>query len=76
MSDTTMLQSLLKATLLFADLDDASLDRVAATADERTLRRGDVLFTEGEESNTLYVVTEGRVAIANKSIDGREASLP
>ena len=45
MSDTTMLQSLLKATLLFADLDDASLDRVAATADERTLRRGDVLFT-------------------------------
>ena len=68
-----MLQSLLKATLLFADLDDASLDRVAATADERTLRRGDVLFTEGEESNTLYVVTEGRVAIANKSIDGRES---
>jgi CRP/FNR family cyclic AMP-dependent transcriptional regulator len=73
MSDTTMLQSLLKATLLFADLDDASLDRVAATADERTLRRGDVLFTEGEASNTLYVVTEGRIAIANKSIDGRES---
>jgi CRP/FNR family cyclic AMP-dependent transcriptional regulator len=68
-----MLQSLLKATLLFADLDDASLDRIAATADERTLRRGDVLFAEGEESNTLYVVTEGRVAIANKSIDGRES---
>ena len=68
-----MLQSLLKATLLFADLDDASLDRVAATADERTLRRGDVLFTEGEASNTLYVVTEGRIAIANKSIDGRES---
>lgn len=68
-----MPQSLLKATLLFADLDDASLDRVAATADERILRRGDVLFTEGEESNTLYVVTEGRIAIANKSIDGRES---
>lgn len=57
-----MLQSLLKATLLFADLDDASLDRVAATADERTLRRGDVLFTEGEESNTLYVVTGNEAA--------------
>ena len=68
-----MLQSLLNATLLFADLDDASLDRVAATAEERVLRRGDVLFSEGEESNTLYVVTEGRIAIANKSIDGRES---
>ena len=68
-----MLQSLLKATLLFADLDDDSLERVAADAVERKLRRGDVLFAEGEESSTLYVVTEGRVAIANKSIDGRES---
>lgn len=68
-----MLQSLLKATLLFADLDDAALERVAADAVERKLRRGDVLFAEGEESSTLYVVTEGRIAIANKSIDGRES---
>ena len=68
-----MLPSLLRSTLLFAELDDAALERIAADATERTLRRGDILFVEGEEPDTLYVVTSGRIAIANKSIDGRES---
>ena len=73
MNDTTMLPSLLRATLLFAEIDEESLQRIAADASERALRRGDVLFGEGDEPDTLYVVTHGRVAIANKSIDGRES---
>src|SRR6185436_14737857 len=44
-----------------------------ASAERRELRRGDVLFTEGEEPNELFVVTSGRIAIANKSVDGRES---
>ncbi|MEM9467899.1 MAG: Crp/Fnr family transcriptional regulator [Actinomycetota bacterium] len=73
MTDTTMLTSLLRSTLLFAELDDDAVARIAADATERTLRRGDVLFVEGEEPDNLYVVTHGRIAIANKSIDGRES---
>lgn len=65
--------STLRATLLFADLDDEHLDRIAAHATERSLRRGDVLFTEGDNPDALYIVTAGRIAIANKSIDGRES---
>ncbi|NIR36531.1 MAG: cyclic nucleotide-binding domain-containing protein, partial [Actinobacteria bacterium] len=39
----------------------------------RTLRRGDVLFSEGAAADALYIVATGRIAIANKSIDGRES---
>ena len=73
MTDTTLLSSLLRSTLLFADLDDSALERIATDATERTLQRGDVLFVEGEEPDDLYVVIEGRIAIANRSIDGRES---
>ncbi len=65
--------STLRATLLFADVSEAHLSTIAAAATERTLRRGDVLFAEGQEPDQLFIVTSGRIAIANKSIDGRES---
>ena len=34
-----------------------------------------MLFTEGEEPTELFVVVSGRIAIANKSIDGRESVI-
>ncbi|MDG1368229.1 MAG: Crp/Fnr family transcriptional regulator [Acidimicrobiales bacterium] len=75
MSDTTMLSSLLRSTLLFGELDDDVLERIASEAIERRLHRGDVLFAEGAEPASLFVVTSGRIAIANKSIDGRESVI-
>jgi CRP-like cAMP-binding protein len=73
MSDTTMLASLLRSTLLFADIGDDFLKQITSAAIQRSLRRGDVLFTEGDEPASLFVVTSGRIAIANRSIDGRES---
>lgn len=64
---------LLRGTELFAELSDDDLSRVAATAVSRELRRGDVLFEEGASPEHLYVVEDGRIAIASKSIDGRES---
>ena len=64
---------LLRGTELFAELADDALDRVIATAVSRDLRRGDVLFEEGAVPEHLYVVEDGRIAIASKSIDGRES---
>jgi CRP-like cAMP-binding protein len=69
MTDT----SLLRATLLFAEFADDELHTIASAAIEQSLRRGDVLFAEGEEPAHLYIVVTGRIAIANKSIDGRES---
>ncbi len=58
---------------LFADFSPDELAEVAGLAELRSLRRGDVLFTEGAVPDELFVVVSGRVAIANRSIDGRES---
>jgi CRP-like cAMP-binding protein len=39
----------------------------------RNLVRGDVLFDEGSVPDELFVVLSGRVAIASRSLDGRES---
>jgi CRP-like cAMP-binding protein len=64
---------LLRGTELFAELSDEALDRIVANAVSRELRRGDVVFEEGAAPDHLYVVEDGRIAIASKSIDGRES---
>ena len=64
---------LLRSTELFAELSDEALQRVADASASRSLRRGDVLFEEGSQPEHLYVVESGRIAIASKSIDGRES---
>ena len=66
-------RDLIKATELFAELDDALLDRVLGTARTLELKRGDVLFAEGADPDHLYVVDDGRIALASKSDDGRES---
>ena len=58
---------------LFGDFTDEELAGIARAAQTRTLRRGDVLFTEGDDPTELFIVQSGRIAIANRSIDGRES---
>ena len=66
-------RALIVGTELFAELDEAELDRVVASIRPLQLRRGDVIITEGAEPEHLYVVEEGRIAITSKSDDGRES---
>jgi len=58
---------------LFRTLSADALGRVIAASTERALRRGDVLFDEDDEADELFVVEDGRIAIANRSPDGRES---
>ena len=66
-------RELIRGTELFAELDEDGLDLVVASAVQRELSRGDVLFTEGAASEHLYVVEDGRIALASRSDDGRES---
>jgi CRP/FNR family cyclic AMP-dependent transcriptional regulator len=58
---------------LFEQFDETERQRVADAAEFVDLIRGDVIFTESSEPDACYVVTSGRIAIANKSFDGRES---
>ena len=71
MPDTTLLSE----TILFARLDDDALTRVVGAGRDLELRRGDLLFREGDDPDELFVVMSGRIAIANRSIDGRESMV-
>jgi CRP/FNR family cyclic AMP-dependent transcriptional regulator len=67
--------SLLRNTELFSGLDPALLGRLASQSALRRIHRGDVLFTETEEASELFVVVSGRIAMTNKSPDGRESVI-
>ncbi|MBG01149.1 MAG: Crp/Fnr family transcriptional regulator [Acidimicrobiaceae bacterium] len=58
---------------LFSEVDHDLLKPIVEKSLVSELQRGDILFSEGDSANDLYIVLDGRVAIANRSFDGRES---
>src|SRR5215831_2738411 len=68
-------KSILKATPLFAALDESEISSLAARCGIRPYAPGEVLFTEGEPCKGLYIVVSGRVRIFKTALNGREQVL-
>jgi CRP/FNR family cyclic AMP-dependent transcriptional regulator len=66
-------EDLLAATEFFAGVTRDQLTELEKRGIVRNLVRGDVLFDEGAIPDELFVVLSGRIAIASRSIDGRES---
>lgn len=64
---------LLDTTELFAALPADVLDALSGQSRVRTLHRNELLFAQGDDSHELFVVLDGRIAIATRSTDGRES---
>jgi CRP-like cAMP-binding protein len=75
MAPSDVAVDLLARVDLFAELAAEELTEVIKSSERRELRRADVLFVEDDESAELFVVVSGRIAIANKSGDGRESMV-
>nr|WP_212755245.1 Crp/Fnr family transcriptional regulator [Flexivirga aerilata] len=60
---------------LFAPLDDADAEALLSTMTRTKIARGQELFHEGEQGDTLYVITAGKVKLGRRSPDGRENLL-
>jgi CRP/FNR family cyclic AMP-dependent transcriptional regulator len=60
---------------LFKILPEDARQRVRDAAAVRMLRRGELLFREGADSDALYVVRKGRIAMETRSPDGRESVI-
>src|SRR3546814_8269983 len=65
----------LRQAPLFSALDDEAATALRSSMDETRLRRGEVLFHEGDSGDKLYVVLEGKVKLGRTSSDGRENLL-
>jgi CRP/FNR family transcriptional regulator len=57
---------------LFTALDEEAATAVQASMASVTLPRGEVLFTEGEPGDRLYVITTGKLKLGRSAPDGRE----
>lgn len=68
-------RELLAASDLFRDLTPDELDTLLDAARDIHLDRGDVLFSEGDESDALYLVESGRIAMSQRSVDNRESVI-
>src|SRR3954454_21557008 len=60
---------------LFAGLDGDELDSIARNAFVRRLARGQILFSEGEPSDHLFLVRSGRLRVFVASAHGEELVL-
>jgi CRP/FNR family transcriptional regulator, cyclic AMP receptor protein len=65
----------LRRTALFAGVDRGLLEPLAGRAVLRRFARGQVVFTEGEPSDHLYVVRQGRLRVLVRSARGDEMTL-
>ena len=66
---------MLKELELFSELSDRELQDVAALAQVRKLETDTTVFHEGDPSDQIFVVVNGRVKIVTTSSDGKEFIL-
>jgi CRP-like cAMP-binding protein len=67
--------ALLRAVPVFSDLGQDELARVAEVAVPRQFVAGEVVFREGDESSTCYIVRLGRARAVREHPDGRSITL-
>jgi CRP/FNR family transcriptional regulator, cyclic AMP receptor protein len=65
----------LRQTDLLRSVPDTDLEPIAAASRLRSVRRGQVLFTAGDPSDTVMLVIAGRVKVVVRSADGAELTL-
>lgn len=60
---------------LFAALDPEGAAALRASLVARDLAKGEVIFSEGQPGDQMYVIVEGKVKLGQSSSDGRESLL-
>src|ERR1700761_5968398 len=67
--------ALLRAVPVFSTLTPDELARVAQVAVPRRFEAGEVVFKEGDEGSTCYIVRSGRARAVREHPDGRSITL-
>jgi CRP-like cAMP-binding protein len=65
----------LKKQVLFEDISDKELGRLAKSIKELSLKKGDFLFKEGDETKGIYMIRSGKIEITKVTPDGWKQTL-
>jgi CRP-like cAMP-binding protein len=60
---------------LFHELPGGQIEQLSMILTDQVFRRGQLIFSEGDEGTGFYVVISGRVKIFKLSVDGKEQIL-
>lgn len=69
------MDDVLRNAPLFAALDDEAALALRSSLVEENFSKGEVLFTEGETGDRLFVIVDGKIKLGQASGDGRESLL-
>ena len=70
-----MEDSIIARIPLFERMSPEEREELRGMMSQTTLRRGEVLFNEGDSSDRLYILLTGKVKLGHTSVDGRENLL-
>lgn len=65
----------IKSATLFSGLSDTEIEEVLEVAKRRTLRKGQIIFHQGDTAEGFYVLVKGRVKIFKVNLEGKEQIL-
>mgnify|MGYP003334194239 FL=1 len=69
------MEDVVRKAPLFTALAEDSATALKARMVEVKVSKGQILFNEGDSGDRLYIVTDGKIKLGIKSIDGRENLL-
>jgi CRP-like cAMP-binding protein len=71
----TVEENVIGSVPLFEALGEQDQAELRSVMSETSLRRGEILFNEGDPGDRLYVLTDGKVKLGHTAPDGRENLL-
>jgi CRP/FNR family cyclic AMP-dependent transcriptional regulator len=66
---------MLKNIPLFSSLNDQELDALSKVAVKKTFPKNTILFSEGDRSDSLYVICSGKIKVTINDREGNEVIL-
>jgi len=66
---------MLRGSDMFQSLSDTALEAIAESGRIRPMRRGEILFSFGDEGDALFAVVSGRVLLSRFTSEGKEIAL-
>lgn len=73
--DMSLDDQIISRVPLFAGLGEEQYQTLADRTGSVALRRGEILFEEGDPGDRLYIIAEGKIKLGHTSTDGRESLL-